>query len=317
MRRDWTAALAALLLAGCGARAQTEVVPVAVGATRVPMDREDLLRTRLGPLTYAGGYSLKAGDTPRFGGLSGLDVSPDGRLIAVADTGELIEGRLRLDAKGRLEGVEDVTIRRLADDHGKPFATKKDGDAEDVTWLPEGGFAVSFEQDHRVLVYRPDGSNARLALPMPMRPGNVGIEALAYWTDPASTEPRLVMGLERGDAFACSLDGTGCRQLLDRRRDTPRGFRLTGLDALPDGRLVAIYRAASLFGGLRAIIAEVRPGAARPVRSLAQLAGSLTVDNMEAIAAIPKADGSVRIYVASDDNFMFLQRTLLLAFDWK
>jgi hypothetical protein len=315
MSRCWTAALAALLVASCGARAQTEVTPVAVQGEPVPMDREDPLRTRLGPLTFAGGVSLNAQDTPRFGGLSGLDVLPDGRLIAVADTGDLIEGRLRLDEKGRLEGLDDVTIRRLTDEHGEPFETKKRGDAEDVTWLPEGGFAVSFEQDHRILVYRSDGSIQRLPPPTPMRPGNAGIEALAYWIDPTTAQPRLILGLERGDAFNCGLDGADCRPLLERRRDTPRGFRLTGLDALPDGRLVAVYRAASLFGGLRAIIAEVRPGEAKPVLPLAQLAGPLTADNMEAIAAIPSAEG-VRLYVASDDNFMFLQRTLLMAFDW-
>ena len=46
------------------------------------------------------------------------------------------------------------------------------------------------------------------------------------------------------------------------------------------------------------------------------MARPLTIDNFEAIAAVPAKDGSVRFYLLSDDNFQSSQRTLLLAFDW-
>lgn len=316
--RRWTAALAALFVAGCGARAQTVPMPFEIRAARVPLDRETPLRTRLGPLTYAGGFSLTAAGTPQFGGLSGLDVDADGAFVAVTDAGDLIQGRLRLGRDGRLEGIEGATIRRLTDEEGRAFEKKNEGDAEDVTLLPDGGVAVSFEQEHRILVYARDGSVRRLPPPAGVRmPDNAGLEAVAYWSDPRTGESRLILGVERGDAFSCDLDGEDCRQVLDRRRDNPPGFRLTGLDSLPDGRLVAVYRAASLRGGLRAVIAEVRLDDARPVRPLAQLAGTVTVDNMEAVAALPRSDGSVRLYVASDNNFALWQRTLLMAFDWR
>jgi hypothetical protein len=32
---------------------------------------------------------------------------------------------------------------------------------------------------------------------------------------------------------------------------------------------------------------------------------------------VPRADGAIRFYLLSDDNFSKLQRTLLLAFDWR
>jgi hypothetical protein len=32
---------------------------------------------------------------------------------------------------------------------------------------------------------------------------------------------------------------------------------------------------------------------------------------------VPRADGSVRFYLLSDDNASAAQRTLLLAFDWR
>lgn len=317
-----TAALAALvlaapILANCGARAQTAPRPIAIDSTATPLDRQQPSRTRLGPFAYADGLSLRARGAPQFGGVSGIDVASDGRFVAVTDAGDLIRGRLRLDQAGRLRGVDEASLQRLTDEQGRPYQKKKDGDAEDVTLLPDGGFAVSFEQDHRVLVYAPDGRVRRLNLPAGLKmPDNSGLEALAYWTDPATGQAGLIMGLERGDAFSCNPEGGDCRQILERGRDNPKGFRLTGLDALPDGRLVALYRAFSLWNGLRAVVAEVRPGDERPVRPLVRLAGALAVDNMEGIAALPGPAGGVRVYVVSDDNFNMLQRTLLLAFDW-
>ena len=44
---------------------------------------------------------------------------------------------------------------------------------------------------------------------------------------------------------------------------------------------------------------------------------AFTVDNLEGLAALPQRDGSIRFYLISDDNFSKLQRTLLLAFDWR
>ena len=40
----------------------------------------------------------------------------------------------------------------------------------------------------------------------------------------------------------------------------------------------------------------------------------VTIDNFEGIAARQMPDGSVRLYVISDDNFSIIQRTLLLQF---
>ena len=40
-----------------------------------------------------------------------------------------------------------------------------------------------------------------------------------------------------------------------------------------------------------------------------------TVDNFEGIATTLNPDGSLRVYIVSDDNFSPSQRTLLLAFD--
>jgi len=310
------ALLAGLVLAGCGARAQPIAYPIEIDATPVAADR---LGAEVGDLTYAGGFSLKARGTASFGGLSGLDVEIDGGFLAVSDAGDLVRGRLRFGPDGRVSGIDDATIARLTDESGQAFQSKMGADAEGLTLLADGAFAVSFEQDHRVLIYPAAGAPTRLPIPADARLGpNAGLEGLAAWRDPADGTMRLAVGSERGDAWSCALDMTDCRLFLRAERDGPGGgFRLTGLDALPDGRLIALYRSASLLSGLRAVIAVVTPGAGRPVVELARLPGPIVADNMESIAATARPDGSVRLYLISDDNFAGWQRTLLLAFDWR
>ena len=50
---------------------------------------------------------------------------------------------------------------------------------------------------------------------------------------------------------------------------------------------------------------------------LARVSPPYTVDNMEGIAALRNKDGSIRLYLLSDDNLNKVQRTVLLAFDWR
>ena len=306
---------AAAALAGCGPPAQGAPYPIQLEGKAVAADK---VGTAVGALTYAGGLSLKAEGTDSFGGLSGMEVDPDGALIAVSDAGDLLRARIVLDPAGRLARVEDATLARLIDENGVAFQNKIDADAEGLT-RTDDGFAISFEQEHRVLLYADaGGAPKRAEAPFVHLAPNAGMEALAYWHDPDTGAPRLVMGAERGDAWSCDLAGRDCRQILQAKRDNPRGgFRLTELDALPDGRLVALYRSASLMTGLRAAICVVTPGAERPVVEIARLPGPITADNMEAVSAVAQPDGSIRLYVMSDDNFAGWQRTLLLAFDWK
>jgi hypothetical protein len=308
--RPVLALLAVLALAGCGARAQSVAYPIEITARPVAADKHGVA---VGALTYARGFSLKARGTDSFGGLSGFDIEADGRFVAVSDAGDLVRGRITPT------GIEQATIARLTDESGQAFQGKMSADAEGLTLTGDGGMTVSFEQTHRFLAYPAAGPPRRLSGLIGARVGpNAGFEALAAWRDPATGQERLVVGAENGDAWSCGPEMGVCRQILVAERDNPgSGFRLTGLDALPDGRLIALYRSASLFTGLRALIAVVTPGAERPVTELARLPGPIGVDNMESIAALPNPDGSVRLFVISDDNFAGWQRTLLLMFDWK
>jgi hypothetical protein len=291
-----------------------------IEARPVALDPEHPDRDRVGQLAYAGGLTLSAPGTKGFGGLSGLAVRPDGSFLSQSDAGDLFTGRLVLDEGGRLTGVAEPAIARLTDEAGRPYrGPKRAADAEDITLLPDGGFAVSFEGEHRVMAYRGEGPGLRLGIPAAAKrlPPNSGLEALAAWTD-GDGRPRLVEGAEDGRAWSCDPEGRDCVQILSEK-DGPGGrFRLTGLSALPHGMgLVALYRAADLAHGFRAVVAWLRPDDETKEVELARLEKPLAVDNMEGVASVANPDGSVRLYLVSDDNFLFLQRTLLLAFDWK
>ena len=303
------------------ATAQTASRAIVVQTKPLPMMPERPRDRRIGALVYAGGLDLSAPGTAGFGGLSGIDVLPDGRFISQSDAGELLTGRIVLDRRGRLEGLADTVWARLTDEQGQPYEGAKDqADAEDITYLPGGGFAISFEQFPRVQAYAGEGPARRLDVPAESAtfPANTGLEALAAWTDPQGRD-RLVQGSEDGRAWTCDSDGRDCVQFLDPVRDSPdKDFSLTGLDALPDGHgLVAIYRAFDLIHGARALVAWVQPDAPRKVTVLARIAPPYTVDNMEGIAALRNRDGSIRLYLISDDNLNKVQRTVLLAFDWR
>ncbi len=325
-----SALLVALGAHACAAVAQPPpLAPVRAHSVRivgapVALDPHDPARTRVGELTWAGGLVLSSPDTASLGGLSGIDVAADGAgFLSQTDEGGLLRGRLVFDAAGRLAGVTGATLERLVDEAGRPYQHKIDADAEDVALVP-GGYAVSFEQDHRVMRYRDGGGpGVRLAVSpdMAAREPNSGLEALA-WRD-----GRLYQGAEDGRVWRCDPVAAGspsapkaCASVM---ATSPfKGFSLTGLDACGDG-FVAVYRAVDVLHGWRAVVAYLQPASADGggpwrARKLAELDRPLTRDNMEGIAATPLPDGSGwRLTLVSDDNFQRFQRTLLIAFDWR
>jgi DNA-binding response OmpR family regulator len=54
----------------------------------------------------------------------------DGRILVVSDEGDLFEARLRLDAAGRLAGLDRTRITPLAGPSGGPLGGKLEADAE-------------------------------------------------------------------------------------------------------------------------------------------------------------------------------------------
>ena len=113
-----------LALVASGLAAFTALPPVspapraeaslAVEVEPVALDASSPDRASVGSLRYRGGLSLRSAD-PRFGGLSDLRVSPDGkRLVAVSDCGSGFTATLTYGPDGRLAGLADARHIDLA-----------------------------------------------------------------------------------------------------------------------------------------------------------------------------------------------------------
>ncbi len=319
-------ALAALFVAG-PPLGPPSVAPLAVRAAPVALDPRDPARDRVGWLRFLGGLELRARDR-RFGGLSALLWEEAcKRLLAVTDRGAWVI--LEPDeADDRLVGIRAAWMGPIRDAAGRALAEKRESDAEALARRGDETI-VAFEQDHRLQRYRglsacaPDSLAAPAAAvdrPAAMRgwPANGGAEAIA-----PDGEGLLILS-EEGRADAAGLAGLR----LDPAAPAgvplvvrpPRGFAPTALDALPGaaGRHVAVFRRFTPATGVAAVIAELETsetaGGVRLSRVLGRLAPPLAVDNFEAVAS-RDAGGRIFLYLASDDNFRRLQRTLLLKFE--
>lgn len=284
--------------------AETAVRPVGLGLGGA--DLADGVR-------FAGGVELAAPAGSPLHGLSDLKLTGgDGGFVTVSDSGDLVRGRIRLDATGRLEGVDALSYRRLTLTDGQPIDAKPMGDAEGLAVLPDGRLLISFERNHRIWSYGrlPSLSARPVAVRRPdaVFAGNDGMEGLA-----ASPSGWIVAG-EGGGVWDCAA--RACRTITPPPATTlsDAGYRITGMDRDPSGDgWFVVERAFSLAAGPRARIRRMtRDGALGPVLIELKLPG--TTDNFEGVAAEARGGGT-RLYILSDDNANPLQRTLLLAFD--
>lgn len=325
MRRLTGLAAIALALAAC--QPQTPPLPatpipagpaIRVDSEAVPLDPASPANTRLGAFTYAGGLVLTSRDTSRLHGFSDLEVTGDGRFLALGDQADLLQGRLVLDASGRLAGIADATLIALKGEDGRDLYAggQREYDSEGIARLADGRLVVSMEQHDRMLVYaRVDGLPRRAPAPDVAFINNKGMEALVAAPEIASDAYRV--GLEaQGWIFVCRLS-TSC--VRERELDL-EGSELVALERLSGGRLAYLLRSYSpLTGNIVRLRIIDRDG--RRLDGI-EIRRPLTVDNLEGLAATARPDGSIRFYLIADDNFGSYsglptdQRTLLLAFDW-
>ncbi len=310
---------ALIALAGLAACAPSPVslpaAPVASGSSisvqtvSVPLNPEAPGQTAIGGFAYAGGVQLSSTETARFHGLSDLSVSDDGKITAISDEGDLIEGRLVFEG-GQLSGLADVTLRPLSGLDGQPLPNKEMSDAEGLAILASGDRLVSFERQSRIWLYPANGGPPR-AVPAPEAdfPLNGGLEALA--ADPERGPDAYVAGGEEsGQTWRCKL-ASPC--VAGPKVDKAPEFGLVAMRRLPGDQSAYLLRAWDPLRGNRIVLSVT--GAAGELARL-EMTKPLTVDNFEAVDFVPRPQGGYRVYILSDDNFSASQRTLLLAFDW-
>lgn len=315
-----TAGLFTLWLGGAGMTA----TPITVKSSHNILDAADTERREFGKLVYVSGIAMRS-DHPDFGGMSGLQVSADGKqILAITDTGQWISADLIFD-KGRLSGLANVEIDPLSGLGGKPLGGKHDSDAESLSaerpGQLDGPQFVSFERNHRVLYY-PNGLAGGNPVQMPMPdelaqvPANDGLEAFERRPDGAFIA--LTEGLfdEAGHHKGWLIGARGAQTLRLRRQSI---FTPTDLELLPNGDLLILERRYTVMGGpgmqIRRVSRDsIKPGALLDGEVLINLSAKHGIDNMEGLAAHQNAMGEIIVYVLSDNNFNTLQKNLLLMF---
>ena len=329
MRRGLLAALLSLLLVLPAARIPAQAqTPLTLDATRLRLNPEDKTQQTAGDLRWRGGLAVDARD-PRFGGLSDLEISPDGsRITAISDAGRWLTARLTYDSRGNLAGIAEGRWGALRDRSGLLLSGKAMQDAEGLARLSDGSLVVAYERRHRLERFGPEQGLAGLpqAVPGPRglaaARGNAGIEAVVALAGDrllAFTEGQKVGGWDTGENYAVYLRETSGRwQALALM---PKGlFVPTGAAQLPGGDVLLLERRFTLLSGLsarlrRIPLATIQPGALLEGSEIAELRPPLTLDNFEGVAVHRHSDGSTRITLISDDNFSPLQRTLIVQFE--
>jgi hypothetical protein len=287
-------------------------------AIRIALDPANPALNKVGQLTFLGGVELKSPD-PAFGGFSAMVVSGD-RFTLLSDGGNIV--RFRMDSRGRL------SERRFAELPAGPGTgwLKQDRDSESLTVDPKTGkLWVGFERANAIWRFTPGFGRAEAhAAPPAMAhwPTNTGPEAMARLPDGGF----VVIG-ER-EPWPGGKGRAAIRFSGDPAEQPNKGFRFSyippdhydpsDMAVLPDGRLLVLNRRFALPFDFSAKLTVVDPGAIRPGavvrgREIATLASPLVHDNFEGVA-ITREGAATIVWIVSDDNQLFLQRSLLLKF---
>jgi hypothetical protein len=284
-------------------------------AEPVPLNPQAPGDNRLGPLRYLGGWVLTSDDR-RFGAISALAAEPGGTLLALSDRSVLF----RFDPPDSGQGM--VAIHPLSDGPGG-LTGKEERDSEALA-VANGELWIGFENSNAVWRYGAKGFvAAAYAVPAAAEDwaSNRGGEALLRFPDGRFlliSEDEDAAGLSDAILFLSDPADPAARA-LPLRVDPAPGQRVTDAALLPDGRLLLLTRGVSVWSGwtARLLVGRLpdKAGEIIPAQEVAAFESPLTRDNMEGLAVVEE-NGRVIVWLASDDNLIPLQRTLLLKFEW-
>ncbi len=323
----WTA-VAALALAAGAATAQQKhpfaSTPLAIEARDIPaFSRKDSGQRRFGELEFIGGVVLSSKEK-HFGGISGLHILPDGRrFIAHSDRGNWFRGIFVFDGD-RITGIQNAEMTPMRGPRGKLSAMR---------WFDTEALAadgetlyVGIERENKILRYDRFGAIG-VPVPVPVEisdlPNNQGLEALAFVPRNMPLGGSLIAIAERalepdGNIRAFILSGGKWSNFTIKRIGE---FDVSDAAISPSGHLVLVERYFRFYSGvhlrIRAIpLSDIKPDTLADGKILLEADNGFEIDNMEALSITTNAAGRIVLTLLSDNNFNFLQRTILLRFYW-
>lgn len=290
---------------------------LSITTSPVPLDPDDSSRRRVGALTYLGGVELRSPDLA-FGGVSALHVAGE-RFTLLDDGGNVVQFHIASDWR-----VRGIKARELPDGPG-PGWEKLDRDSESLAVSPDGRqLWVGFERANAIWRYSEGFMRVEGAVrPRAMRrwPANAGPESMARLSDGSFIV--ISEGATRDNrpgvtALWFAGDPITTRRGFGFRFVPPAGYAPTDMVELPGARaLLVLVRRFDLRGFTSRLMlvrrADIRPLALVRGREIARFEHPLPSDNFEALA-LSREGGRTILWIASDDNQSWWQRTLLLKF---
>lgn len=294
--------------------------PAAAQSREVDLHKGIAGQNRVGRLFWRGGVELDFRDS-RFGGVSAMQVELGGRTAyLITDRGDLAEVTLEYNDAGNLAGAKLANLRGVIGAGGRGT----DSAMEAIARMPDGGWLVAFERNHRLMHFRRSKEPLQtvprlLTTPVGLERASSrrGIEAAA------ATEDRKILLIGEDIPTA---PGFTQAWLGDGATWTPmtyamfKPYRPVGATMLPNGDILVIERRGSVSrpGGTRfALINKrlLRPGAPIQTSEVARLEPPFVTANFEAIATAQGFQGQTLLYVASDNEFSSTRPTMLLMFE--
>ncbi len=278
---------------------------------------------RLGPFVAEHAWHLVS-DNDWHGGYSALTPTSRGMLLAASDAGRF----LAIDIASRTPQLHDRGAGRDLP-RGSGPRRKAYRDIESLTSDPASGTIwAGLEVSNRIERY--DGDLRYLAgtSPAAMRgwSRNSGPEAFVRLADGrflAIEEGSPPWHGDRHRAVLFSQDPIAADAPRRFTHKAPHGYRPVDLAPLDHGRALILYRK---------LVFDPLPGFATALgvidvdratvdgslwaRLLVEFEGRLPQDNYEGLA-VTEHDGVRHVWLISDDNFMVLQRSLLLELRWE
>ncbi len=287
-------------------------------AKKIALNHPHSEHKRVGGLIFIDGWTLMS-NNPNWGGISAM-ARVGNEFILISDAGGVIEfpfDKQNLSTQAR--------IREVPKGCGMHWI-KSDHDTESLTKDPlTGSYWIGREWGNTVCKLKSSlrtTTKERIIPEMRMWPRTGGVEAMVRLQDGrflAFAERALLADDPLTPVLLFSGDPTNdtVRTKLLKYR-APVGFRPVDAAQLPDGRILVLNRRFALpfnFTTKLVIIdlAMVNSTATLQGQEIAYFAPPMVSDNFEALAIESTKDGPI-IWIASDDNFLFLQKTLLLKF---
>ncbi|MEM1051042.1 MAG: esterase-like activity of phytase family protein [Pseudomonadota bacterium] len=252
--------------------------------------------------------------TLRFGGFSGLLPVGNARLRAFSDRGFLFTF---VEPDREEEAPDQRLIAGLP--YADPSLYPLLWDIESATRDPaaKGDYWVGYENTHAIhrFSYQTEPEDVRIIAEEVDWYSNAGLEAMERLDDGRF----LIIPEGRKEVLIYASDPVeGGKPQLIPHQSPVEGFAVTDLAQMPDGRVLFLMRDVEWgnyppFAGVLAIAEPPVAGSNETLspQVLFRFDGLLPPENYEGIAVREQDDGTVAVWVISDDNMAALQRTLL------